>query len=135
MGVFPNEFKQAIVTPLYKNKGSIEDLTNFRTICTLPPINKIFEKILVEQMRLYFDMNGLFFAGQHGFRKFHSCESALHELLTKCFDNMDKRLINMLLFIDFKKAFDVIDWQLLLVKLLNYGFSNSAIRLIVCLFH
>ena len=81
-------------------------------------------------MRLYFEINNLFFHGQHGFRTNHSCESALHELISKCLDNKDKKLINCLLFVDFKKAFDMIDRRLLLQKLAEYGFMNNAIMIL-----
>ena len=81
-------------------------------------------------MRLYFEINNLFFHGQHGFRGGYSCESALHELISKCMENKYKRMINCLLFVDFKKAFDMIDRKLLLQKLAEYGFMNSAISLI-----
>ena len=36
----------------------------------------------------------------------------------------------LLLFIDFKKAFDTVDADLLILKLFNYGFSNSALELV-----
>ena len=60
----------------------------------------------------------------------HSCESALHELISKCMENKDRRMINCLLFVDFKKAFEMIDRKLLLQKLTEYGFMNRAISLI-----
>ena len=75
-------------------------------------------------------MINLLSSGQHWFRANHSCESALHELLSQCMVTLDRKLVNLLLFIDFKKAFDMIDLRLLLTKLLNYGFSNRAINLI-----
>jgi len=134
-GLFPDEFKLAIVTPLFKNKGSPSELNNYRGISSLSPLAKVFEKIMAEQIKIYFEINKLFFSGQHGFRPNHSCESALHELISKCNKNNDNRLIYLLLFIDFKKAFDMIDQKLLLIKLLNYGFSNSAIRLLSNYFH
>jgi hypothetical protein len=119
-----------VVTPLFKNKGSRDNPTNYRGISILPPVAKIFEKILAEQIRLYFEINNLFFHGQHGFRSNHSCESALHEIISKCNLNIDNKLINLLLFIDFQKAFDLVDHDLFLNKLMYYGFSNDAIKLI-----
>jgi hypothetical protein len=80
----------------------------------LPPIGKIFEKILASQISDYFDENKLFFVGQHGFRSGYSCETALHELLTDVNCARDKRLITLLLFIDFRKAFDLVDSNILL---------------------
>lgn len=105
-------------------------MTNYRGITVLPPIGKVFEKVMAEQLRLYFQLNDLFFEGQHGFRAAHSCETALHEILSTCHKNIDRNLVNLLLFIDFKKAFDLISPDLLLVKLLNYGLTNDAIEII-----
>ena len=127
---FPDEFKSAIVVPLYKGKGSAEDMNNYRGISILPPIAKLFEKILAEQLKIYFEINKLFFHSQHGFRSNHSCESALHEIISMSVANMDNNLVNLLLFVDFKKAFDLVDSRLLLAKLGNYGINNQAIELI-----
>ena len=126
---FIDEWKLATVTPLHK-KGAIDDMNNYRGISILPPVSKIFEKILAEQIKDYFLKNDLLFEGQHGFRSFHSCETALHELISKCQKSLDKKLITILLFIDFKKAFDMICRDLLIYKLLNYGFGNEALDLI-----
>ncbi len=51
-------------------------------------------------------------------------------IISACFENRDNKLITLLCFIDFKKAFDMVDPKLLLIKLLNYGFSNSAAKLL-----
>jgi hypothetical protein len=89
---------------------------------------KLVEKILGKQIRNHLIENNLLFAGQHGFISNHSCETALHELISSCLKNMDQKLINLLLFIDFKKAFDIVDPKLLFYKLLNYGFGNLALK-------
>ena len=128
--IIPAEWKSAVVTPLFKNKGDKLDMNNYRGISIIPPVAKIFEKIISKQITDYFENNMLFFEGQHGFRSGHSCESALHEVISTLNENQNKRLINLLLFIDFRKAFDTVDAELLLLKLFHYGFSNSALKLI-----
>ena len=120
----------ALVTPLYKNKGSPTDMNNYRGISTLTPVGKIFEKILATQMTIHFNVCNLFFSGQHGFRSDHSCETALHELISILNDAKNNKLIALLLLIDFRKAFDLVDSNLLLIKLFHYGFSNKALSLI-----
>jgi hypothetical protein len=126
---FPDILKYAIVTPLYKRKGLETDMNSYRGISVLPPLSKCFERIMAADIRLYFDFEKkLLFSGQHGFRAGHSCETALHEIISKCLHNVDKRLINLLLFVDFKKAFDMLNPDLLLHKLGNYGFKRSAIE-------
>lgn len=64
---FPDEFKIALVTLLFKSKGSPHDMNNYRGISVLPPTAKVFEKIMIEQLRIYFRINNLFCDGQNGF--------------------------------------------------------------------
>ena len=125
----PSEWKTAVVTPLYKNKGSRTDLNNYRGISILAPLSKIFEKLLSQQISEYFESNSLLSNFQHGFRKGHSCESALHELLSDINNARVNKLTSLLLFIDFRKAFDTVNSSLLLCKLFHYGFETDALLL------
>ena len=89
----------------------MDDFNNYRGISVLPPIAKIFEKLLAAQITIYLKLNNILFTGQHGFRNGHSCETALHELISDLNLNRDKRLISLLLFIDFRKASLPIDFK------------------------
>ena len=120
----------AVVTPLFKNKGDKNDTNSYRGISVLPSIAKLFEKILAYQIIIFLNVNNLLFKGQHGFRSHHSCETALHELLSEINTIRDKRLICLLLFIDFRKAFDLVDSSKLIRKLFHLGFDNNALELI-----
>ena len=42
--------------------------------------------------------------------------------------NVNKNLINLVSFIDFRKAFDLINHDLLFLKLFNYGFDNNSLK-------
>ncbi len=93
-----------IFTPLYKNKSAdISDTNNYRVIY-LPPIAKVFEKILASQIVNYLNFNHILFSGQNGFRNGHSCESALHEVISDMFMTLIRRLIRLYLLLDFTKA-------------------------------
>lgn len=132
IGRIPTDWKCALVTALHKGKGTeIEDINNYRGIAVLPPLAKAFEKIVTSQISIYFNINNLFFPGQHGFRTNHSCETALHEIITDMLNILGKRYIGLFLFIDFRKAFDLINPHLLLVKLRRYGFGQSALDLML----
>ena len=127
----PTEWKTAIVTPLYKQSGAKNDMNNYRGISVLPPIGKIFERILVNQIKVHLLNNNLLFHGQYGFRNNHSCESALHEILSNMFKVLSERKIGLYFFVDFRKAFDLISFELLLYKLkLFYGFNENSIKLL-----
>jgi hypothetical protein len=79
----------------------------------------------------YVNNNNLLFNGHIGFRHNHSCESALHELLSKINTNLSKKLITILLLIDFRKAFDLVCYIIILFKLkVGYHFDDKAINLL-----
>ena len=124
----PNEWKTAIVSTIYKNKGATDDINNYRGISVIPPIAKFFEKILAKQIIEYFNSHKLLFAGQHGFRTDHSCETALHEIISDMNQILSTRLIGLFLFIDFKRAFDLVDSNILLMKIKHYGFTKKCFK-------
>jgi hypothetical protein len=127
--IVPHDWKYAILTALFK-KGDPMDRNNYRGISILPVLAKLFEKLLADQIMDYFVSNNFFFSGQHGFRKGHSCETALQELLSDINISRDQKRIILLLFIDFRKAFDTVDADLLIYKLGQYGFDFTSIELI-----
>ena len=43
-GVYPTLWKHANIKPIFKNKGSPSDTTNYRPISLLPCLSKVFEK-------------------------------------------------------------------------------------------
>lgn len=131
----PTEWKCAIVTPIYKQKGLIEDVNNYRGISVISPVAKLFEKILAMQIIDYLNKEKIIFNGQHGFRNNHSCETALHELITEMNRIRSKREIGIFFFIDFRKAFDLVDSKLLIFKMKKYGFNQQAIELITNYFN
>ena len=126
----PDEWKSAIVTPLYKRKGLPDDCNNYRSISILPPIAKVFEKLICFRMLSHFSSNNLLSIDQHGFRGNHSCETALHSLLDDWKSHLDDNKYVLSIFIDFTKAFDLIDPELLLLKLFHYGISSELIFLL-----
>ena len=58
----------------------------------------------------------------------HSTLTALLETTNNWSINIDNGLLNGVLFIDLKKAFDTIDHEIILRKLAKYGVDQSALR-------
>ena len=63
-----------------------------------------------------------------GFRKHHSCNTALLNLLDKWLNSINKGELVWAIFFDLRKAFDVVDDELLLKKLSVYKFSITSLN-------
>ena len=128
--VFPKFMKKAKVIPVYKT-GDKTMLSNYRPISLLCSLSKLVEKALFNQISEFFNKKNLFYENQHGFRKSHSTIDTLlslnHYLADEIF-NKKKKVCGV--FVDYSKAFDCIDHQILLRKLSHYGFNDSAVQLI-----
>ena len=74
--------------------------------------------------------NNLLHPNQSGFRVNHSCHTALTNLVEEWLSNINDDTFSGVLFIDFAKAFDLIDHDLLLQKLALYRLSDHALSLI-----
>lgn len=125
MSTFPKKWKEAKVTPLFK-KGCCEDVNNYRPISILPTISKLLEKHVHDSLMHHINMHGLLHNTQSGFRQNHSCETALLSMVESWLDALDNGKLIGVLFIDFKKAFDLVDHEILLSKLQLYGLSKET---------
>lgn len=77
-GVFPDEWKCAKVTPLFK-QGSSNDMNNYRPISVISVVAKVFERITYDQLYNYLSQHDIFSKNQSGFRPLHSTVTALLE--------------------------------------------------------
>ncbi len=129
LSTFPDEWKMARVIPLHKS-GQRNIPGNYRPISVLPAISKIMERILYDQLYNYLTKFELLSDSQFGFRKFHSTATALLDCTNDWYVNLDRKMFNLVVFIDLKKAFDTVDHTILLRKLELYGIKGQALTLL-----
>jgi hypothetical protein len=118
-GVYPHLLKYAVITPVHK-QGSTDNPANYRPISVLPVLAKVFEFIIYKQMLLFFDKHSLIGTYQSGFRSKYNTTSALlffNDFILKNFNINHNVLV---LFLDLTKAFDLVDYDILITKLHDY---------------
>ena len=128
-GIFPDKLKLAKVIPVFK-KGDRTKLDNYRPISILPAISKIFERAIFDQLYIHFTHNNLFYESQYGFKKKHSTELAVLELIDRITQSLDNGQTPINIYLDLSKAFDTLDHSILLHKLSHYGLNDSALKLL-----
>ena len=99
--IYPQCLKIAKVTPLFKG-GDKFDPDNYRPISVLPLIDKIFEKLIHERMIEFENQHKFLSNNQFGFRKGHSTSHGITHVHEEVLENLDKKKVSALLFIDLK---------------------------------
>ena len=86
----------AKVSPLFK-EGSLFDRSNYRPISVFAVLSTILERHVHISFYNFLTENDLLSDSQFGFRKSHSCELAVTDLIDRLLNNMDKRTLCLLM--------------------------------------
>ena len=117
----------ARVTPIHKS-GSRTDKNIYRPIFILCIVSKLLERHYHNNITSYLRSYNLLYRGQSGFRRHHSCESAIVKLVDIIWlTNIERGKLNGVTLIDFRKAFDMINVDFLISKLKCYRFDETLI--------
>ena len=88
------------------------------------------ERILYNQLYNYLTEYGLLSSAQFGFRKSHSTATALLDCTNEWYMNIDKKMFNLVVFIDLRKAYDTVNHGILVKKLKSYGIKGQALDIL-----
>ena len=124
-GVFPDAWKDAYVVPIFKS-GSKNDAGNYRQVCIQSALPKFFEKTILGSLEFWF--KGFLINQQHGFTKGRSTVSNLLVYTEYIMRHLSERIDVHALYTDFSKAFDMVNHEVLLLKLGKYGLSGNLLN-------
>jgi hypothetical protein len=127
----PSQWTSSLIVPLPK-KGNLQLMTNYRGISLMSIAAKVYNRILLNRIRLPID--SLLRKNQAGFRTGRSCIQQIH-ILRRIMDgaNIDATPL-FITFIDFKKAFDSVDRDMMFAILRHYGIPEKIVNAIRVLY-
>ena len=126
-GIYPTIWKHGRVVALFKS-GDRTDCNNYRPITILPTISKILERAVHQQLYTYLEEQNILTSKQFGFRPRLSTVTALMHFTDTILQNLDNGSMTGVVFLDLTKAFDTVDYDLLLRKLRAIGVDAQALR-------
>ena len=127
----PSQWTSSLIIPLPK-KGNLQLMSNYRGISLMSIAAQVYNRILLNRIRAPID--ALLRKNQAGFRTGRSCIQQIH-ILRRIMDGAFSNDIPLFItFIDFKKAFDSIDRDMMFAILLHYGIPPEIVKAIRVLY-
>ena len=133
-GFFPESWSKGCIVPIFK-KGDVNDPINYRGITLISCLGKLFTSILNRRLLEWDKTHDIITDAQFGFRPGNSTIDAifvLQSLINRTLKKRGGRLYCC--FVDYKKAFDLIDRSKLWVKLIKHGIQGKMLKIIHSLY-
>ena len=128
----PEQWTTNIIVPLPK-KGDLSCMNNYRGITLMSIAAKVYNKILLTRLREHVELK--LRNNQAGFRAGRSCAQQVHILRRIMEAFQDFQLPLTITFIDFKKAFDSINREVMFSVLRHYGIPDKLVKAIGVLYN
>ena len=132
--IYPRDWTINFLKPIFK-KGKSDDPDNFRGLAIGSAFAKLFSHILLKRLTKFIDQKKLLSPNQIGFMKGKSTSDHIF-LIQTLIEKVVKKGKNKLFvaFIDFKKAYDTVNRDLLLNRLKQLGINGSFLKNVAAMY-
>ena len=131
---YPKDWKIGIIVNLYKS-GDILNTDNYRGLTINSCLAKIFNTIMNNRLMSYLDKHSIISDKQIGFKKKARTSDHIFVINT-LFRKLSKMKKNIYLcFVDFRKAYDSVWREALMLKLLRTGIRGNFFGIIENMYH
>ena len=117
-------FKLAYVTPVHKG-GSKMNPANYRPVSLTSHIMKIFERVIKTPIIKHLESCALIRPNQHGFVSGRSTQTQLLQHYCDVYEAMEEGIRIDTVYLDFAKAFDKVDHNILLKKIVDHKIKGK----------
>ncbi|KAL6531334.1 acyl-CoA-binding domain-containing protein 4 [Orobanche minor] len=122
----PSAWRKSILVPLYKNKGDVQDCSNYRGIKLMSHTMKLWERLIEQRIRKCVKIT----ENQFGFMPGRSTMEAIYLIRQLMEHYRDKKKDLHMVFIDLEKAYDKVPREVLWWAFAEKGVSRKYIDII-----
>ena len=118
----PQDWRVHLITPIFKS-GDKTSVCNYRPISLLCIVSKVLEKLIYNKVISFVSVS--IFPSQFGLRPNHSTTQQLSVFLSHLQECLSHNSQADVIYLDFKKSFDSVPHNELLVKLWTFGITGN----------
>ncbi len=134
-GMIPHTWVRGIINPIPKSASSDPRVPlNYRGISLLPVISKLFTALIASRVTDFLEANNILANEQNGFRPNRSCLDHIFTLCDLLRTRGAGKQDTFCSFVDFQKAFDYVDHNFLLHKLLLNGIDGCVYNIVKAIY-
>ncbi len=127
-GNIPSGLKHSIIKPILKPRKEKSDLNSYRPISLTSTISKVMEKMVGSRLNWFLEKNNLINPRQAGFRKHFGTGDPIIRIKQEAELAINSGYFTVAILIDFRRAFDLLWVDGLIMKLIKLKLTGNFIK-------